>query len=91
MAKQIETLRKSAKPAPPGKWIFDALDQHVRNNRRGAIARIKRRYNLKLTPTENLPGKKMTAGQRQFIDQVWQPRIRPVLVSAGFRRIANIA
>lgn len=91
LAKQIETLRRSRTPVTPGKWIFDALDQHVRNNRRGAIARIKRRYNFKLTPTENLPGKKMTASQRQFVDQVWQPRIRPVLVSAGFRRIANIA
>jgi hypothetical protein len=77
--------------APPGKYIFDTLQLHVRKNRRGAIARIKRRYNLKLTPTENLPGRRMTAGQRNFVDQVWQPRIRPTLVTAGFRRIANIA
>jgi hypothetical protein len=77
--------------APPGKHIFDALALHVRKNRRGAIARIKRRYNLKLTPTENLPGRRMTSGQRNFVDQVWQPRIRPALLTAGFRRIANIA
>ena len=77
--------------APPGKYIFDALQLHVRKNRRGAIARVKRRYNLKLTPTENLPGRKMTAGQRNFVEQVWQPRIRPTLLTAGFRRIANIA
>jgi hypothetical protein len=76
---------------PPGKYIFDALALHVRKNGRGAMARITRRYSLKLTPTENLPGRRMTAGQRHFVDQVWQPRIRLTLVAAGFRRIANIA
>lgn len=75
----------------PGKFIFDALDLHVRKNRRGAMARIKRRYNLKRTPTENLPGGKMTAGQKLFVEQIWEPRVRPTLVAAGFRRIANIA
>jgi hypothetical protein len=73
-----------------GKHIFDPLDSHVRENRRGAMARIKRRYNLKRTPTENLPDGKMSAGARNFVDNVWHPRIRPFLVMAGFRRIANI-
>ena len=74
----------------PGKFIFDSLRKYVSTNRRGSIAKIKRRYNPKLGPNDNLAGGKMTAGQRQFVDQVWQPRVRPVLVRAGFRRIANI-
>jgi hypothetical protein len=75
----------------PGKFIFDNLSGYLGTNRRGAIARIKRRYNPKLGPNENLPGGKMTSGQKQFVDQVWQPRVRPALVRAGFRRMANIA
>lgn len=89
LAALIEKLRVPS-PPPPAKHIFDALDDCVRKNRRGAIARIKRRYNLKRTPTENLPGGKMTAGQRRFLENVWQPRVRSALVRAGFRRIANI-
>jgi hypothetical protein len=76
--------------AAPGKFIFDSLSKYVQTNRRGAIAKIKRRYNPKLGANENLPGGKMTAGQRRFVEQVWQSRMRPVLVRAGFRRIANI-
>jgi hypothetical protein len=75
----------------PGKFIFDTLALHIRTNRRGSIAKIKRRYNPQRSATENLPGGKMTIGQRRFVEQVWQPRVRPLLVRAGFRRIANIA
>jgi hypothetical protein len=82
----------TAKPKiQPGKFVFDALVLHIRKNRRGSLTKIKRRYNPKLSAIENLPGGKMTAGQRRFVEQVWQPRVRPVLVLAGFRRIANIA
>jgi hypothetical protein len=75
----------------PGKFVFDTVALHVRKNRRGAIAKIKRRYNPKLSATENLPGGKMTIGQKRFVEQIWQRRVRPALVGAGFRRIANIA
>lgn len=91
----LEMLIRDFRPPMPrvqaGKYIFDGLAAHIRNNRRGAIARLKRRYNPRLTPTENLPRGKMTAGQKRFISQVWEPRMRPKLVAAGFRRIANIA
>jgi hypothetical protein len=75
----------------PGKFLFDAVALHLRKNRRGAIAKIKRRYNPELSATENLPGGKMTIGQKRFVEQIWQRRVRPALVVAGFRRIANIA
>src|SRR5258705_1061248 len=75
----------------PGKSLFDTLVLHIRMNRRGSMAKIRRRYNPKRSATENLPGGKMTAGPRRLVEQVWQPRVRPVLVLAGFRRIANIA
>jgi hypothetical protein len=78
-------------PVQPGKNIFDSLAVYVRQNRRGAIARVKRRYNPTRTPTENLPRGKMTEGQKQFVTAVWEPRVRPTLVAAGFRRVANIA
>jgi len=74
----------------PGKFIFDSLRKRIGTNRRGAMAKIRRRYNPRLGPNENLPGGKMTSGQKRFVEQVWQPRVRPVLVRAGFRRIANI-
>lgn len=77
--------------AQPGKFIFDALSAHVRKNEKGAIAKIKKHYKASLSPDENLPDGKMTPGQRRFVDQVWQPRMRPMLIGAGFRRIANIA
>jgi hypothetical protein len=74
----------------PGKFIFDSLSAYVGTNPRGAVAKIRRRYNPKRGPNDNLPGGKMTPGQRRFVDQVWHPRVRPALVRAGFRRIANI-
>src|SRR5258705_1809884 len=75
----------------PGKFVFDTVALHVRKNRRGAIAKIKRRYNPNLSASENLPGGKMTLGQKRFVEQIWQRRVRPALVVAGFRRIANVA
>jgi hypothetical protein len=33
----------------------------------------------------------MTPGQKAFVERVWVPRVRPRLVAAGFRRIADIA
>jgi len=96
----IQSFRRGSGPQPaavptlqvqPGKFVFDAVALHLRKNRRGAIAKIKRRYNPKLSATENLPGGKMTVGQKRFVEQIWQRRVRPALVGAGFRRIANIA
>jgi hypothetical protein len=39
---------------------------------------------------ENLPGGRLSAGQRAFVETVWRPRVRPQLVAAGFWRAANL-
>ena len=43
------------------------------------------------SPAANLPGGRMTAGQRAFVEGVWQPRVRPELVRAGFWKIADVS
>ncbi len=54
------------------------------------IRRIRETYDPALEPVENLPGGKMTAGQRMFVERVWRPKLRPHLVQAGFLRVASI-
>jgi hypothetical protein len=74
----------------PPKYLFDALDLHLRNNSRGLRA-IKRNYRVRLSPVKNLPGGRMNAAQRHFVDRVWEPMLRPRLIMAGFRRVTAIA
>jgi hypothetical protein len=57
----------------------------------GALRAVGELYDPSLTPHENLPGGRMTPGQKAFVERVWVPRVRPRLVAAGFRRIADIA
>jgi len=76
-------------PLPP-RYLFDAVVADVRSIAAERIAAVARRFDPDRTPLENLPGGRLTAGQRFFVEQVWQPRVRPMLVGAGFRRIANI-
>lgn len=83
-------------PAPvpprllPPKFIFDALDLHLRK-KSAALRSLKRRYRPERSPVENLPGGKMNAGQRFFVERVWEAVLRPRLVSAGFRRVSSVA
>jgi hypothetical protein len=71
-------------------YLFDAVTEGVSQVAAKNIEKLERDYDLTSTPQENLPGGVMTAGQRQFVEHVWQPHLRPRLVSAGFRRIANV-
>lgn len=82
----------TAMPPPflPAKFLFDALDLHIRK-RSPAIRSVKRRYRPERSPVQNLPGGKMNVGQRFFVDRVWEPVLRPRLVSAGFRRVSSVA
>ena len=50
-----------------------------------------RNYDPARTPMQTLPNGKMNAGQRQFVEQIWQQVLRPHLVAAGFWRIATVA
>jgi hypothetical protein len=47
-------------------------------------------FDPQLTSEENLPGGKMTAGQRQFVEHVWQRIVKPRLTAGGFWQIETI-
>ncbi len=72
------------------KYLFDAVTEAVEGHSVG-WKRIKRRYRPRRKPLENLPGGKMTVGQRHFVEKIWGPVIRPRLVAAGFWRVATVA
>ena len=76
--------------AIPAKYLFDAVIAAVTSDVREVVRRIRETYDPALEPLENLPGGKMTAGQRMFVERVWRPQLRPYLVQAGFTRVASI-
>ncbi len=69
---------------------FDHIVAALRADPDGRLARVARTYDPKLTPQENLPGGKMNEVQRHFVDAVWKPRLRPLLVAAGFWQLSSI-
>jgi len=74
------------------RYLFDAVVNELTDTAaEETLAAILDHYDPDRSPHENLPGGRMSAGQRAFVEQVWEPRLRPYLVAAGFRRIANIA
>ena len=75
----------------PLRNLFDAIVRGVQQDASGRLARLASNYDPLLTPEENLPGGKLTAGQRYFVEKVWQPVVKPGLAAGGFRAIANIA
>lgn len=74
----------------PPKYLFDQLDKCLAANEDNSLEKASQEYDPDLSPAENLPDGKMNEVQRQFVDHVWQPHLRPHLVKAGFWRIANI-
>ena len=77
-------------PIIPAKYGFDFIVEFLRSERLSALEGPARQFDPALSPTENLPGGRMTAGQRHFVERIWQPQVRPQLVQAGFRRVANV-
>ena len=75
----------------PLRNLFDAIVRGVQQDASGRLARLSSTYDPRLTPEENLPGGKLTAGQRYFVEKVWQPVVKPRLAGGGFWPIANIA
>jgi hypothetical protein len=75
----------------PHKNLFDFVVNALRLDPQGRFMEVSNRYNPQLTPQQNLPGGKMNAAQRHFLENIWQPIARPRLVAAGFWRIADIA
>ena len=78
-------------PLFPARYIFDEVVRQLEAGRRGQLREVGELYDPSLTPYENLPGRRMTPGQKAFVDRVWVPRVRPRLVASGFRRVADIA
>jgi hypothetical protein len=78
-------------PAGPGRSLFDALVRGVRADANGKLAALSAAYDPRLSPAENLPGGKMNASQRSFVDNVWQPYAKPRLAGAGFWQIATVS
>lgn len=93
--RQVEEYNAQAPEFPksvniPPKYLFDFILGHLQGQADGTLEKISRSYDPELRPVDNLPGGRMTSGQRMFVDRTWQPIIRPRLVAAGFRRIANV-
>jgi hypothetical protein len=74
----------------PAKYLFDAVAQSIERSS-ASLKNIRSCYDPGRTPLENLPGGRMTPGQRRFVEKIWEPLVRPQLVSAGFWRVATIA
>ena len=90
---QADSVARPAARPPlilPPKYLFDLIAAQV-EKKAASMRKIKRRYKPHRTPVENLPGGKMTSAQRIFVDRVWEPNLRPRLVTAGFQRVATIA
>jgi hypothetical protein len=82
--------RATTVPAGPAKYLFDAVVAHLRQGDDRRVGAVGQQFDPGHTPLENLPGGRMTAGQRAFLENVWRPRVRPALVAAGFWRVATI-
>ena len=74
----------------PHRNLFDRLAAELQQDPDGALARVARQYDPGRTPHQNLPGGRMNAAQKHFVDKVWRPVARPTLVAAGFWQIATI-
>lgn len=79
----------SMAPLIPPRELFDSISGQLWENS-AELRKIRRGYRVRRSPTENLPGGRMTEGQRFFVDRVWLPVVRPQLVGAGFWRVATV-
>jgi len=74
----------------PARYLFDEVLAALTSGRHERIRHIEETWDPLLSAVENLPGGRMTAGQRMFVEKVWRPQLRPGLVQAGYPRIATI-
>lgn len=82
--------RLPAQSRPPGLHVFDFVVEHLLAQPDGPISVMAQTYDPDLSPIENLPGGKLTPAQRQFVDRIWLPRLRPLLVQVGFWRLSTV-
>lgn len=74
----------------PHKNLFEPVAEALRGDPQGGYRALARRYDPTRSPHENLPGGRMSASQRYFLEKIWQPVARPRLVAAGFWQLASI-
>jgi hypothetical protein len=72
------------------RYLFDDLVKKIEDEAGSEIGALESSYDPALEPAENLPAGRMTGEQRWFVDNLWQPQVRPYLAAAGFRWIANV-
>jgi hypothetical protein len=75
----------------PARDLFDALVRGVHRDTHGRLSHVAATFDPRLTAHENLPGGRMNAGQRHFVEKIWVPVVRPRLVAGGFWQMATIA
>ena len=74
----------------PHRELFDPVAEALRSDPQGGYQALACRYDPARSPHENLPGGRMSAFQRYFVENIWQPVARPQLVAAGFWQMASI-
>ncbi|MEN9868940.1 MAG: hypothetical protein RL748_4530, partial [Pseudomonadota bacterium] len=72
--------------AQPQRGLFDAIVRAFGPR----FAQVASQFDPEKRVNECLPGGMVSAGQRNFINQVWTPKVRPQLVAAGFWRVATL-
>lgn len=74
----------------PHKHLFDRVVDALERDPESPMGRVARQYDPSRAPHQNLPGGRMNAAQKHFVEKVWRPIARPILVAGGFWQIANI-
>ena len=74
----------------PATHLFDFVVRELETSADSSLRIVGEQYDPTRTPFENLPGGRMTAGQRHFVEYVWEPALRPRLAAAGFRQVATV-
>ncbi len=87
---ETESQQTMMPPFPP-KYLFDPVIEALTAAGGSPWQRLMASYDPEKSPHENLPGGKLTAPQRAFVDHTWTPIVRPKLVAAGFWKLATIA
>jgi len=77
-------------PAIPPRNLFDGVYSALTAADFEPVLSIRETYDPDRQPAANLPGGRMSAGQRAFLENTWRARVRPALVQAGFARVVTV-
>ncbi len=85
-----EELPPPPRSSQPYRSLFDTLQKQLLDNPDSGWQQARRNYDPAKSTSQNLPGGDMTPAQRLFVTRIWQPRLRPQLVAAGFWKLATV-